>query len=175
MQACAPNENDSWHKKSHVCIEYSLSIASNRFSPQSTKVFFFKTNENTLRDKQTNKRSPTKDRKYNKHRKSLLAVEKFIFFTRKEPHKNSINIVEMFCGESNAISFLSLIFFFVLFVCAVHVAQSVGILSDVFLLVVFSSFWSVSKGKRYRRYIFSLFCYCYCISVWINVHVLPHP
>lgn len=109
----------------------------------SRRKVFFRTNKNTLQDKQTNERSPTKDRKQKNIERVCSLLRNSSFFTRKKPHKNSINIVEMFCGESNAISFL----FSVLFVCAVHVAQSVGILSDVF-------FRSASKSKRYRRYIF---------------------
>lgn len=55
----------------HICsIKWNLAA--------KYKGFFKKTNENTLRDKQTNKGSETQ-----KHRRSSFVVEKLIFFQQK--------------------------------------------------------------------------------------------
>lgn len=108
---------------------------------------------------------PTKDRKHTQKE----FVEKLIFFSRKEPHKNSINIVEMFCGESNAISFHFSFFLFLFYLCAPCMWPSLCAFCRMcFWLVFFSLSLVCFEEQKIPAIHFSFFCYCYCISVWIN-------
>lgn len=86
--------------RTEYALQYCIYAASNGISPQSTKVFS---------KRQTKTRweisKPTKDRKHKNIEEVRSLLRNSSFFSRKEPHKNSINIVDMFCGELNAISF----------------------------------------------------------------------
>lgn len=122
----------------HVQSTHCMHAASNGFSPQSTKVFF-KTNK-TGREI----RKPTKDWKHKSIEEVCSLLRNSSFFSGKEPHKNSINIVDMFCGELNAISFP---FCFLFYLCAPCMWLSLW----AFCRMCFC-LWFASKGKRYWRW-----------------------